>query len=196
MPVAITETPVPASPRRKRWTRPEYDELFREGPAPRLELIEGDLIDQMGKKRAHVNAMLLVAEWLEQIFGKRYVNTESPIDVAPGDNQINEPEPDIVVLTRPTTEFVSGNPPADCLRLVVEISDTTLGFDLATKARLYARAAIVEYWVLDVNARQLYVHREPMNGRYGSVNAYSIDESVAPLAAPESRFRVADAFVG
>jgi hypothetical protein len=38
------------------------------------------------------------------------------------------------------------------LRLAVEISDTTLGFDLTTKAELYARAGIVEYWVVDVAA--------------------------------------------
>jgi Uma2 family endonuclease len=42
---------------------------------------------------------------------------------------------------------------------VVEISDSTLGFDLTAKAELYARAGIVEYWVVYVAARRLIVLR-------------------------------------
>ena len=74
-------------------------------------------------------------------------------------------------------------------------SERTLGFDMRTKAGLYARAGIVEYWVLDIPGRRLIVHRDPQGGRYASVVAYGARESVAPLAAPESRFRVSDAFL-
>jgi Uma2 family endonuclease len=78
--------------------------------------------------------------------------------------------------------------------LVVEISDSTLGFDLTTKAELYARAGIVEYWVVDVAARRLIVHRDPREGLYRAVTAYAEQESVAPLAAPHSALAVAEAF--
>ena len=84
------------------------------------------------------------------------------------------------------------NPQPDDLRLVVEISDTTLGFDLKTKADLYARAGIVEYWVFDVSGRRLIVHRDPQAGRYRSVEVYAADEAVVPLAAPGHNFRIAD----
>jgi hypothetical protein len=40
----------------------------------------------------------------------------------------------------------------------------------------------------------LLVHREPIAGRYTHVVAYGESESVAPLAAPQQQFRVADAF--
>jgi Uma2 family endonuclease len=99
-----------------------------------------------------------------------------------------------VVLARPSREFLDANPrPAD-LRLVVEISGSTLGFDLTTKAELYARAGIVEYWVVDVAARRLIVHRDPRQGLYRSVTAYSEEETVTPLASPQEDFRVGDAF--
>jgi Uma2 family endonuclease len=68
------------------------------------------------------------------------------------------------------------------------------GLDLTKKAALYARAGIVEYWALDVAARRLVVHREPTEGRYTSVAAYGEQKTAAPLAAPGSEFRVADAF--
>lgn len=159
-----------------------------------LELIDGELISKMGKKRPHVNALVAVQAWLVRTFGEQFVNPEAPIDVAPEDNPTNEPEPDLVVLAKPSREYQNANPRPRDLRLVVEISDSTLNFDLTAKSELYARAAIVEYWVVDIAARRLIVHRDPREGVYRSVVAYSDQESVSPLAAPKSEFRIAVAF--
>ena len=183
-------------PPRKRWSRAECDTLEASGlwDQQRLELVQGELISKMGKKRPHVNALVAVQAWLVRTFGEQFVNPEAPIDVAPEDNPTSEPEPDLVVLTKPSREFEHSNPRPTDLRLVVEISDSTLGFDLTTKAELYARAGIIEYWVFDVAARRLIVHREPIEGMYRSVTAYGADETVTPLASPGPEFRVAAAF--
>ena len=158
------------------------------------ELVEGELIDKMGKNRPHVNSLVLMLAWLQQVFGVACVNPEAPIDVAASDNAINEPEPDIIVLNRGLSNFLAGNPRPEDLRLVVEISDSTLHFDTTSKAALYARAGIVEYWVLDVTGRRLIVHRNPVGGKYEAVVVYSDNEMVSPLAAPEAEFRPAYAF--
>jgi len=197
MPIALTQIPGPvvsADPPRKRWTRAECATLEASGvlDQERLELVEGELISKMGKKRPHVDSFTLLQEWLVQVFGFRSVNVEAPIDVAPEDNPTNEPEPDLIVLPRDRSHFRS-NPRAQDLRLVVEIADSSLHFDLKVKAALYARAGISEYWVLDVNGRRLVVHRDPRSGMYADVTVYSEHESVSPLAAPEAEFRVADA---
>ncbi len=117
--------------------------------------------------------------------------------MAPEDNARNQPEPDIFVVKRQyadSSRFWSATPqPAD-IDLVVEISDTSLQFDLTTKASLYARAQIAEYWVLDVIGRRLLVHRNPQEGQYESVVAYAENESVATLSAPESAFRIEEVF--
>jgi Uma2 family endonuclease len=199
VPTAITETPtrpVPLDPPRKRWTRAECTALEATGllEQEKLELVEGELISKMGKKRPHVNSVASLAEWLAQIFGLQFVNQEAPIDVAPEDNPTNEPEPDVIVLKRERRHFRHANPRPEDLRLVVEIADSSLNFDLTTKAALYARAGIVEYWVLDVARRRLLVHRDAKASGYASIIAYSEHESVAPLAAPQTEFRVADAF--
>jgi Uma2 family endonuclease len=199
MPTVLTEAPVrpiPPDPPRKRWTRAECATLEASGllDQQKLELVEGELISKMGKNRPHVNTLTLMIGWLMQTFGLLFVNPEAPIDVAPEDNPTNEPEPDIIVLKRELSHFRSANPKPEDLHLVVEIADTSVRFDLTTKAALYARAGITEYWVLDVAGRRLLVHREPKSGSYASVVAYSEEESVAPLAAPQKNFRVADAF--
>src|SRR6266498_5055667 len=186
MPTAVTDRPAKLDPPRKLWTRAEYDGLSSSGllECQRLELIEGELIDKMGKNRPHVNSLTLLLVWLLKVFGARFVNPEAPIDVAPEDNPSNEPEPDLIVLKRDLSHFADQNPKPDDLHLVIEVADTTLGFDLTTKANLYARAGIPDYWVLDVSGRRMIVHRDPRLGRYSSVVAYNSDESIAPLAAP------------
>jgi Uma2 family endonuclease len=201
MPTVVTERPyrpVPSDPPRKRWTRAECAAFEATGlwNQQHLELVEGELINKTGKNRQHTNTLALVLEWMIQVFGGKYVNTETSIDVAPEDNPTSEPEPDIIVLARPTFEITEANPQPGEIRLVIEISDSTVGFDLTTKAGLYARAGISDYWVFDIPARRLIVHRDPRNGLYTSVAAYRPEEVVAPLAAPGHEFRVRDAFPG
>jgi hypothetical protein len=200
MPIALTEiptSPAPPEPPRKRWTRKECATLELSGllDEQRVELVEGELISKAGKKRPHVNALTLMQTWLVQVFGPRFVNAEAPIDVAPGDNPTNEPEPDLIVLKQDLSHFTS-NPRAQDLRLVVEIAATSLNFDLTVKAALYARAEVFEYWVLDVVGRRLLVHRNPRSGAYADIFVYGEHERVSPLAAPDALFRVADAFPG
>jgi Uma2 family endonuclease len=186
----------PGYPPRKRWTRAECQTLEATGlwERERLELIEGDLISRMGKKRPHVNVMILAMKWLASVFGDLYVTPEAPIDVAPEDNPTNEPEPDLAVLKQPCTTYATANPGPSDVRLLVEISDTTLAFDLGTKSRLYARAGIPEYWVVDVPGRRIVVHRGPRAGIYENVISYRADETIEPLSAPGRNLKVADAF--
>jgi Uma2 family endonuclease len=198
MPTLLTkapEIPPPPVPPRKRWTREQCVPLEAAGlfQQERLELVNGELISRMGKNRRHVNAAMLMLEWLQEIFGKRFVNAEAPIDVSPADNPSSEPEPDLIVLNREYSNFTSANPQPQDLLLVVEISDTSLAFDLTVKSALYARAAITEYWVLDIPGRRLITHRQPEFGKYTNVIAYAENESVAPLAAPTALFHPAQA---
>jgi Uma2 family endonuclease len=183
-------------PPRKRWTRAECETIDATGlwDRDRLELIEGELITKMPKMRPRVLVLMSLLEWLGNAFGMRQLNREAPIDVAPQDNPTSEPEPDIAVLSKSGLEYVSANPPASDVPLVIEISDSTLAFDLGPKARLYARAEIPEYWVFDINERRLIVHRDPRSGCYSSVTAYAEGESVSPLAMPSASFPVSAAF--
>jgi len=199
MPTLLTdlpEAPQPPIPPRKRWTREECAPLEAAGLFERehLELVDGELISKMGKNRPHVNAFSSMYLWLVSAFGGDFVNAEAPIDVSPEDNPKNEPEPDLIVLNRPSRMFQSGNPQPRDLSLVAEIGDSTLVFDLTIKARLYARAGVIEYWVLDVAGRRLIVHRKPVAGKYTTVTIYAGDEPVAPLAAPAAEFRVSAHF--
>jgi len=81
----------------------------------------------------------------------------------------------------------------------VEVSATTLDYDLTTEAELYATAGIAEYWVLDVEGRALHVFREPEPLPTGlGATAYRVRTTHAPsasvtsLAAPGAAVPVTD----
>jgi Uma2 family endonuclease len=197
MPVAVTIEPVqsvPMSPPRKRWTRAECELLEQSGLFlnEQLELVDGELINKMGKNHPHVYAVASLIEWLVSVFRGKRVSPESPIDVAPEDNPTNEPQPDVIVLNRPMNQLSAGRPKPQDLALVIEASDSTLAFDLSLKAGLYARAGIVEYWVLDINGRRMLVHRDPQAGAYQSIVAYGETEKISPLAAPSAELLVGE----
>jgi Uma2 family endonuclease len=106
-----------------------------------------------------------------------------------------DPFPDVAVLSgtpRGTTTH-----PTIAL-LVIEVADTTLAYDTTTKAQLYATAGIADYWVLDLNARQLHVFRDPQPNAALGITSYQIHntldptDTVSPLAAPHATVRIVD----
>ncbi len=66
--------------------------------------------------------------------------------------------------------------------LVVEMGATSLAMDLGPKAFVYARTGIPEYWVLDVECRELVVHCEPSGSGYEDVQRRGADETVTAVA--------------
>lgn len=188
----------PTIPPRKRITRADRAVLEMNGLLDQesVELIEGDLIEKMSKNWPHIHALVILQTWLVKVFGSDFVAPEASFNVAPEDNPTSEPEPDLIVLKRPTRDFLKGSakPGPEDLHLIVEVSAATLRFDLTVKAALYARAGIAEYWVLDLNQRRLGVHRDPQLGGYQSVVWYGEKESVSPLSAPGAQFVVGSPF--
>ena len=73
------------------------------------------------------------------------------------------PEPDIV-LALP----VEGRAMMELshVALAVEISDSTLKFDLTRKLALYAREGIAEYWAADIKGRKVHQFWAPEGGKY------------------------------
>lgn len=162
---------------------------FLEG---KFEILDGEVIDKMGQNPPHAVTLSILMEALSAHFGRGHVRVQAPITIPGQDGIYNEPEPDVVVTRDQTSAYLKAHPGPDDLLLVIEVSDTTLRTDMILKARLYARAGISEYWVLDLTARQLHVHRATQNDEYSVVATYAETEKVTPLALPHSLIAVSD----
>jgi Uma2 family endonuclease len=178
-------TPVQLSPTAVRWTRQNCEALEAAGILNyRYELVDG-VINDMSQNIRHGILVRLILEWLFAAFGGKFILTQVTIDVRPEENPTNAPEPDAIVLARPAEDLTANPIPSD-IRLCIEAADTTLAYDLTTKAHLYARAGISEYWVVNVPHRKLHVHRRPEEVIYREVTVYDETEYVSPLATKDA----------
>ena len=93
------------------------------------------------------------------------------------------------------TDYRKNHPVAQDASLIVEVSDTTIVYDISGKAKLYARAGIADYWVVLVRENAIVVHREPTPDGYQSIVRLSGAELISLLAAPDAVWTV-DALLG
>ncbi|MBY0502787.1 MAG: Uma2 family endonuclease [Bryobacteraceae bacterium] len=195
MPVAVEfhSAHLPSGARRKL-TREDCHALEQAGRLEResFELIDGELVQRMGKSRLHTLALRRLVAWLHVVFGAERVDQEVPIDLSEPLNATNEPEPDAIVLRHASEAYPVANLGPEDVLLAVEVSATTQDYDLGAKAALYAAGGIRESWVLDLREPRFVVHREPSADGYRSIVSYGADEAVAPLAAPAAMVRAQD----
>ena len=119
----------------------------------KTELIEGDVyfMNAQHRPRARLKSRLhiLMAAALQKIDASLEAVVEGSIAMPPN----NAPEPDIVVTSEAEGD---GLIPFESVRLIVEVSDATLSFDLGERLNAYASAGVPEYWVVDVNAKVIH----------------------------------------
>ena len=141
------------------WNRDEYYRLadlnfFR---GRRVELIEGQVIDMAAMKSAHVIAIDLVDAALKSVFATgHYIRQQKPFVI--GDR--SEPEPDIAVVSGTIRDYTDAHPTTAVL-IIIEVADSSLRYDRKVKGSLYAKAGIAEYWIVNLNDRQLEIYGDP-----------------------------------
>jgi Uma2 family endonuclease len=148
-------------------------------------LIDGVLLEQGPMNPPHAITLGLVEEAIRTAFGTGWwVRSQLPLILG----QDTDPEPDLAVVPGRPRDYTGHPTSAD---LVIEVSDSSLNFDTNEKRLLYARAGIREYWVVDINGRQLLVYRAPQAGDYPAPQGLGQTDTVSPLAAPVA-VRIAD----
>jgi Uma2 family endonuclease len=160
--------------------RDEYDRMVELGffADERVELLEGMLVAMSPQSARHATVVsrlnLLLAPAL---LNRAEVRIQSPFG-AGGDS---EPEPHVAVL--PVGDYTRRHP--DRALLIIEVAESSLRNDRLVKTRLYAEAAVPEYWVVDLENDQVHVHRQPAAGNYQQINSHARGASLTLLAFPE-----------
>lgn len=123
-----------------------------------VELLEGWLVFKMPKNPPHRAITRLVRTALENILPAGwYVDSQEPITLSN-----SEPEPDIGVVRGDTRQYLDRHPGAEDIALIIELSDTTLQRDRTVKKRIYARAGISIYWIVNLVEEQVEVYSQPL----------------------------------
>jgi Uma2 family endonuclease len=127
------------------------------GEDDRVELLEGFLVPKMTHSPLHDGTIQRIVKVLRR-------NLRDPWDLriqSAVTTDDSESEPDLAIVRTDESDFLVRHPSSDDIGLLIEVADSMLQQDRQGKARLYARAGIVEYWIVNLRDRQLEVFREP-----------------------------------
>ncbi len=121
-----------------------------------FELLEGVVVEKSRQSLRHESALEKLQDVLRVVPEDWQVRVQQPL--ALGDSQ---PQPDIAVVRKVLDDYADGPPQATDVVMVVEAADASLLLDRRLKARIYARAGILNYWVLNLLDSQLEVFTNP-----------------------------------
>lgn len=144
---------MPASAR--RWTVDEVRQMQDEERAsPRYELIDGELLVTPSPRPLHqlavAHLLLALHPYVERQKIGATLCAPADIELLPG----TIVQPDVFVLPLIDGQFPLEWHATRSLLLAVEVlSPSSMRADRVTKRRFFARVAVAEYWVVDLDAR-------------------------------------------
>ena len=151
-----------------RWTIDRYHKAVEAGifDGQPLELLEGELIEMSPEGIPHAGLSSDGADYLRELLGSQVKVREAKPITLPDDS---EPEPDIAIV-KPLGDLykTERHPHVEDIFWVTEYSNTSLDKDLQIKTKIYAKANIREYWVINLKTRELIVFRDPVGDKYRS----------------------------
>jgi Uma2 family endonuclease len=131
------------------------------GEYDRVELLEGLLVPKKPPTPPHdaktSNLCAMLGKVLSDQWHVRCKSTLTTKD--------SVPEPDISVVAANEKEYFRRHPKASETALAIEVSDVTLTIDQIVKRRVYARAKIPAYWLVNLPNFRVEVFTEPKGGK-------------------------------
>jgi Uma2 family endonuclease len=184
----LTTTAAEGLPRR-HFTFAELEQMTAAGilhEDEHIELIGGDIVAMFPRGEHHeILKTALSIYWVPRLSADLLFTTETTFRM----NEDTYFEPDFVFYPKQGGWKGLG---ASTARLVVEIADSSLAYDMGRKAGLYASFGIAELWVIHAVTLQTRIHRQPTPTGYRSIVDLPPIETLVPALVPALAVRLAD----
>ena len=147
----------------------------------RTILINGEVLTMPMPEPPYDIALNLTAAFLGSVCPPGYhLRNQQSFDVGTE----NDPGPDLAIVPGSIRDYTASAPKQALV--IVEVAASSLFEDTTTKAELYATAGVPDYWVIDLEHRQLIVFRDPQSLPAGLARRHTrpISRSVPPTASP------------
>ncbi|MBY0562745.1 MAG: Uma2 family endonuclease [Hyphomonadaceae bacterium] len=157
---------VDLAPRPIELSEREFDRLLESGGASvlgRVELRRGRLVQMAPEYLPHGRLKTWIFKKLEAAIAAAGAPLVVDIEVSVRFAGRFRPLPDLTVWDGGP---LKGPIPGEKARICVEIADESLADDIGPKRLEYAETGLLEYWVLDVNARALHQFWDLHEGDY------------------------------
>ncbi|MGH2372488.1 MAG: Uma2 family endonuclease [bacterium] len=161
------------------------DEYFRMGQAgifsedDRVELIDGEIVEMTAIGTRHAECVNRLTKLLVTLAGEdAVVSVQNPVRL----DGFSVPQPDLAVL-RPRS-YAAAHPGPEDVLVIIEVSDTSLGYDKEVKLPLYARSGVPEVWIVDLERATVVVCRAPSAEGYREIRQYGAGQRITIEALP------------
>ena len=165
----------------------QYDAMINRGVfeaegGHRVELIEGEIIAMSPIGEPHEGPIDRFVRWSDLQGPSRaiLVRVQQTLGIPELDSV---PQPDVAKVG---LRAYPVRPQASDVLLLVEVADSSLATDRGRKARIYARAGIADYWIVNIPDRCVEVRRHPVEGVYRSIAIHRPGDSSPSLPSPRS----------
>ena len=175
-----------------KWSLDDYHQMIEIGLLDdrAVELIDGQIIQMTPEGVAHSFYCRETVKYLRSVLGDRAEVSEAHPITLPNNS---EPEPDIAVVKTPYTIYKTRHPIPGDIFWLIEVANATLVNDLGVKRELYARSAILEYWVMNLQANELVVFKHLTADGYQS-QIHFTSGTVSPISFPDISIDIAKLF--
>lgn len=174
-----------------KWTVEDYHRLIENGVLDhkKVELLDGNVVTMPPESPLHTYVIHTGTDYLrETLKGLAQVRDSHPITLSQ-----SEPEPDIAIVKPLGSEYKLRHPQSSDIFWIIEISSSTLIYDLNDKKQVYAEAGIPEYWVVDLNERRVFIFWEPNQNDYRNQELLAAS-IITPRAFPQLKLSVTELF--
>ena len=162
-----SEQPIvrPDEPVRHRVTVDEFLALDNAGffENRHVELVDGEIFEMSPLYVRHGRTTMQLSVCVALAVDQCGEGLEALTPVSAHLDEVSLPEADIIVSA---TQEGDGFVVRDKVRILIEVSASSLKHDLGPKLRLYARTGVPEYWVADVNGRSILRFHAPAGEEY------------------------------
>lgn len=161
----------------------EFQQLCDTGifEGSRVELVEGVVVRMSPAMSRHMHIQQELAFDLRALFGASIDGWTAGFEVSVQFGERTLRDIDVAVIRR--LAVTEGYLDPSNVLLAVEVSSTTLRYDLNDKLADYARGGIPHYWVVDVTGECVHAMGDPVDGDYTARRRVPFGE---PLAVPGS----------
>lgn len=178
--------------KRYRFTADEYHRMGEAGifhEDDRVELIDGEIVEMNPIGDPHAGGVnRLTRLFIGRLGDMAVVGVQNPVRLG----EYDEPQPDLAILRYRADFYASRGPRPEDVLLLIEVADSTAGYDRRVKGPLYARHTIPEYWLVDLNRGHVVVFREPAPDGYRATRVHRPGESLSLVSLPDVAIAVAD----
>ncbi len=172
-------------PQIRLWSIADYHQMIEAGildEDDRVELLEGKIVCKNFQSLFRASSIQRSSNFLFNLLSDRAeIRVQLPVILG----NDSEPEPDLAIVRFDNHEYSFRHPEVADIYLLIEVADSTIAKDRKQKARIYAKNQILEYWILDLQKRQVYVFRQPEESVYREELILNSSDSIAMQAFPD-----------